>query len=180
MQSRMQSDRVNLDPVSIEAGLTTQTAHPWWIEGVKMFCGAIFFVLFTIMVFEIVNRYYDLVDIRWSEEVTRSLLIWFVFIGFGLASGLDQNIKADLTSSIQNGISRTALNILATGCTVLLLFGILVVGFQLTMIGLNTRMISLNVPTAIVTCAVPVGAALGILVLAGRFVRRFFGPLQQR
>ena len=180
MQSRMQSDKVILDPVAIEAGVTTKVAHPWWVESVKMFCGAIFFVLFTIMIFEIVNRYYDLIDIRWSEEVTRSLLIWVVFIGFGLASGLDQNIKADLTSSIQNGMPRTALNILSSGCTLLLMLGILVVGFQLTMIGLGTRMTSLDLPIAVVTCAVPLGAALGILLLVGRFVGRVFGPLEER
>jgi C4-dicarboxylate transporter DctQ subunit len=137
----------------------------------KGVCGALFFAVFAILVVEVTNRFYDLVDIRWSEEMARTLLVWFVFLGFGLACGADQNVKADLTGNLPEGVLRRLLDGLSIAITFGVLAALLVLGFQLCLIGSNSRMVSLNLSMAFVLASVPVGAGLGAALLIFRAVR---------
>jgi TRAP-type C4-dicarboxylate transport system permease small subunit len=127
--------------------------------------------VFLIMVIEVTNRFYDIVDIRWSEEMARTLLVWFVFLGFGLACGADQNVKADLTGNLQDGALRRLLDGVSIAITFAVLVALLVVGVQLCLIGSNSRMVSLNLSAAFVLAAVPVGAGIGAALLLIRGIR---------
>ena len=141
----------------------------------KAVCGALFFTLFIIMIMEVTNRFYNIFDIRWSEEMARTLLVWIVFLGFGLACGADQNIKADLTGSLEEGVLRRVLDGLAVVITFALLMALIVVGLQLTQIGSNSRMVSVDFSAGFVLASVPTGAAIGaalLLLRAFRVARR--------
>jgi TRAP-type C4-dicarboxylate transport system permease small subunit len=167
----MPNDPSAADPVLLQGRKAASLDPSLLARGVKRLCGALFFAVFVIMMLEVTNRFYDVVDIRWSEETSRTLLVWFVFIGFGLACGLEHNIKSDLTSSFQLGVFRRLLDGLSLAATVLILAVLLVFGVQLAMIGANTRMVSFDLSMAFVLAAVPVGAALGIVGLLLRFFR---------
>jgi TRAP-type C4-dicarboxylate transport system permease small subunit len=167
----MQSDAASAAPVLFQSDTAGEFGRSAVLRAVKWFCGALFFVLFVIMVLEVTNRFYDVLDIRWSEEISRTLLIWFVFIGFGLASAADQNIKVDLIGNLQLGPLRRLLTVLSAAATFAFLIALVVFGVQLSLVGGNTRMVSLDLSMAFVLAAVPVGAALGIALLLVRLVR---------
>jgi TRAP-type transport system small permease protein len=137
----------------------------------KAVCGALFFTLFIIMIMEVTNRFYNIFDIRWSEEMARTLLVWMVFLGFGLACGANQNVKADLTGSLEEGVLRRVLDGLAVAITLALLVALIVVGLQLTQIGSNSRMVSVDLSAGFVLASVPVGAAVGAALLLVRAIR---------
>jgi TRAP-type C4-dicarboxylate transport system permease small subunit len=145
-----------------------------------MACGFAFFVVFAIMVLEVFNRFFDVFDIRWSEEVARSLLTWIVFLGFGLSTALDQNIKADLTGSIEVRWLRNGLRFLSLTCSFLFLLGMLLVGVQLVQVSSNMRMVSVDFSRSLVVAAVPAGAALGLIITAIRLAIGRKRPIEQR
>jgi TRAP-type C4-dicarboxylate transport system permease small subunit len=106
----------------------------------------------------------------WSEEITRFIFIWMVFIGSSLATSLKDHIRVDMFPKFMSR-SKTGLNILqmvVSSLNSFLLVFLIVIGFKLVSYSIQVSP-ALFIPWKYVYLAIPVGA-IGMLFYEVNFI----------
>ncbi len=108
----------------------------------------------------------------WSEELTRFVLIWTVFLGIGLGVKNDGHFCMDVLPPLLGrrlGLVVRLFNDLCMGTILVLL---VLAGLRYSYFGLFEHSPNMEVPMILVFAAIPLGGILALLYLVERIQRR--------
>jgi C4-dicarboxylate transporter DctQ subunit len=127
-------------------------------------------------IFQVITRFVLEQPSTWSEALTRTCLIWMVFLGITIAFRHGALVAIDLAYRSVSGRWQTMLQGFITLGSVTLLGVILWFGIQMTWRVRFQTLAGLEVPIAWAYAALPVGAFFSLLaVIAHYFDRRTVG-----
>jgi len=106
----------------------------------------------------------------WAEEASRYLFIWLVFLGSGFAVRRSGHIMADILRPKSNHVLAKCWLIVLEAILATVSLGLLWYGGWFTSISSNTSMVSLGMSMAYRSAAVPVGAAIMLLMSLANIV----------
>jgi TRAP-type C4-dicarboxylate transport system permease small subunit len=100
----------------------------------------------------------------WSEEITRFVFIWMVFMGASLATSLKDHIRVDMFPKFMSRFKRgtNILQIVVSFLNSFLLIFLIVIGFKLVGYSIQVSP-ALFIPWRYVYLAIPVGAICMLL-----------------
>ncbi|CAN0605904.1 unnamed protein product, partial [Ectocarpus sp. 12 AP-2014] len=131
----------------------------------------------SLAIYQVVTRFVFGVPSTWSEVITRSCMIWSVFLGVAVAFRHGAMISVDV---IQNSLPRRlGLGLfLAANFASLLFFSILLwQGLLMTQRVVPQRLAALEVSIAWVYAALPVGSAFILIAIMAAIARALRGDL---
>jgi C4-dicarboxylate transporter DctQ subunit len=133
--------------------------------------------LIVLMFIQVVFRYFLGRSITWSEEVSRLLFIWTVFLGIDLAAKYNRHIRVTFqlklfTEPVQRGITIFAYFVwLAFSLTI----SIVAIEFVITMFKFPYFSQTLHVNLAYAYLIVPLGFSLVTLRVTRQFIEQILG-----
>jgi TRAP-type C4-dicarboxylate transport system permease small subunit len=113
---------------------------------------------------QVVTRLAGTAAFGWVEEAARYLFIWLVFLGSGFAVRRGGHIMADILRPKSNHVLAKCWLIVLEAILVAVSVGLLWYGGWFTSVSSNTSMVSLEMSMAYRSAAVPVGAAIMLLM----------------
>lgn len=121
--------------------------------------------LFTlVVVYVAIGRYAFGSTPYWSEELPRSLLVWSVFLGLPSVTWRAAHLNAGLLPLLTGeGAARRGLETLARLASAAFYLVLGVVGLQFAHAGMDSLTTALQIPSAVVYAALPLGALLAAL-----------------
>ncbi|WP_404454813.1 TRAP transporter small permease [Oceanobacillus kapialis] len=130
---------------------------------VKYIVSAMFIVLAVLVVLQVVTRFIIDYPLSWSEEISRYLMIYIVFLGSALAMRNKEHIAIDFLMEVVSAKKKKVLNtvilwISLIFAAILLYFG---AALTLTVVGQATPTLQFSMSWAY--AAIPLGALLLLL-----------------
>lgn len=133
------------------------------IERIISFIGCTILCLLTIIIFfQVICRYVLQMPLSWSEEVTRYMMVWLVYVGSVLAIRTHSHVRINLlTNFLKDKIKiRKSLNILEKMLSILYMLIIIYSGWLLIPDTISQGTPLLRFPMGIIYLIIPVSAIL--------------------
>lgn len=135
-------------------------------------------VITSVLVFvEAVLRYRFNYSISWSEEVSRMMIAWFIFIGSSIAVRENAHVNMDALSNLISGKRTTQLfvNILVDLICIIFCAIIVFAGINMikSAIALGSMATSIKIPLFVPYASVPVGVFLMMI----RYIMSFINNI---
>jgi TRAP-type C4-dicarboxylate transport system permease small subunit len=127
-------------------------------------CLAIVFISFIAVIF----RYVFNNSLTWSEELTRYMFIWIVFLGAAVSVRQRANIAIDLFTGRVGPRGERLLTIIERAATIAFALLVVVPGWTFVRIGMSNLSPALEIPMGVVYAAPVVGCALMIVYVLRR------------
>ena len=127
-------------------------------------------LVFLLLLTQVGARLAGTAAFGWVEEAARYLFIWLVFLGSGFAVRHGGHIMADILRPKSNHVLAKIWLIVLEAILVAVSLGLLWSGGWFTSISSNTSMVSLGMSMAYRSAAVPIGAALMLLMSLANIV----------
>jgi TRAP-type C4-dicarboxylate transport system permease small subunit len=123
------------------------------------------FLVFVALTFgQVVLRYVFGRPLTWSEEVSRYLFVWVVFVGAGVAARHRGHIALDfLVSRFPPRPRRAVAMVMGVLSLAMLLLVFVWYGWTLTLVSMRQESPATGVPVGYATLAIPVGGLLTAL-----------------
>jgi TRAP-type transport system small permease protein len=137
----------------------------WWFDRVVEGIVIAAFLIFVAITFgQVVLRYGFGRPLTWSEEVSRYLFVWVVFVGSGVAARHQGHIALDFLVSRFPSRPRFAVAmVMALLSLAMLLLVFVWYGWALTQVSLRQESPATGVPVGYATLAIPLGGLLTAL-----------------
>lgn len=133
---------------------------------VKYLVGALLAAMVAIVFWNVVSRYFLGASIAWSEEVSRFMLIWVVFLGALLAYIKDEHLGLDILIKVVPKKIAHIMQVIADIGVLYAIYIILMGGFNLTMKSWDWLSPAAAIPYAYVYLIIPLaGAAMLIMTI---------------
>lgn len=129
----------------------------------------------SLALYQVVTRFVFGAPSTWSEVITRSAMIWSVFLGVAVAFRHGAMISVD---AIQNALpARLGLALMLAGNAASLLFFSILLwqGYLMTLRVTGQKLAALEVSIAWVYAALPVGSAFVLVAILGATIRAWLG-----
>lgn len=129
---------------------------------------AIFVIFLTVIVTQVVLRYFRIDVLYFSEELVRYLLVWSVLIGATVVTARNSHVRVDILENALPPGMRRWLDIASS--LVLIAFAVVLAwaGFELARRSGNMRAPMLGISMWIVYSVIPISAVLDALFLLAR------------
>ena len=135
---------------------------------------AVFGTTIVVVLAQVIWRYVFNNSLTWTEELSRYLFTWIIFLGAAVAIRDNSHIKVEFLVSRLPKRIRPALEVINTALIMLFLAFIAVAGFLWVKLNSGTRSPALELPVNwVFYAALPVAALLGL----GYAIARILGPL---
>ena len=108
----------------------------------------------------------------WTEELSRYVLIWMVFLGIGVGVKNDRHFVMDLLLPLLGRRWGTALRIFNDLCMGVILVMLVLAGLRFSRFGLYQYGLTVEISMVLVYIAIPIGGVLALLYLIERIQRR--------
>lgn len=108
----------------------------------------------------------------WTEELSRYVLVWMVFLGIGVGVKNDRHFAMDLLLSLLGPRWGMALRIFTDLCMGVILVMLVLAGLRFTRFGLFQYGLTVEISMVAVYSAIPIGGVLALLYLIERIQRR--------
>jgi len=108
----------------------------------------------------------------WSEELTRFVLIWMVFLGIGVGVKNDGHFCMDILPPLLGRRWGLAVRLLNDVCMGTILVLLVLAGLRFSYFGMFQDSPNMEVPMVLVFASIPLGGILALLYLAERIGRR--------
>lgn len=133
---------------------------------IKYLVGVLLAAMVAIVFWNVVSRYFLGASIAWSEEISRFMLIWVVFLGAILAYIKDEHLGLDiLIKAVPKKVAHV-MQVIADIGVLYAVYIILVGGYSLTMQSWDWLSPAAAVPYAYVYLVIPLaGAAVLIMTI---------------
>ena len=132
-----------------------------WVEKLVL---AVIVLLMSVLVmvtsYQVFSRYVLNHPLRWSEELSRYLLVWIVFLGAWAALKEGRHLGMDILSRHIPPRWRTRLGVVVDAVVLAFLIAVLAIAPEILEITSRQRSAVLRVPMSLIYLAFPVGAAL--------------------
>lgn len=118
-----------------------------------------------IVFIQVILRYQFNYSISWSEEVSRMMIAWFIFIGSSIAVRENAHVNMDVLSSILPGRVKIFVNIIAEIINILFCIMIIFAGINMikNAIAIGSMATSIKIPLYIPYASVPIGVSLMLI-----------------
>jgi TRAP-type C4-dicarboxylate transport system permease small subunit len=127
--------------------------------------GAILGALLTVIVLQVVSRYVFNNSLPWTEEVSKSMMVWSAFMVAPWALRAGANVGIDLFLEAMPKRARFFVELVVNALVLFILFVLFRESLDFVARGFKSRMATLPVTTGYVYMIVPV--SLGAMMLAG-------------
>jgi TRAP-type C4-dicarboxylate transport system permease small subunit len=150
--------------------MTTRRSRAWAlldgaVDGVcTISCIAIVLISFVAVVF----RYVFNNSLTWSEELTRYMFIWIVFLGAAVSVRQRANIAIDLFGGRVGPVGQRLLDVIERVATIAFALLVVIPGFAFVRIGMSNLSPALEIPMGVVYAAPVVGCGLMIVYVLRR------------
>lgn len=137
-----------------------------------LLCGSLVFttlVIFAQVIMRMIGH-----SLTWSEELTRYIFVWQIWLGTSIAQRENQHIKVELLYTfVKSEKARAVVNIIATVILILFSAFLMINGAQLVqqMFVRGNVSSAMRLPMYIVYLVLPLSSALLCLRLLGRVVK---------
>jgi TRAP-type C4-dicarboxylate transport system permease small subunit len=133
---------------------------------IKYLVGALLAAMVAIVFWNVVSRYFLGASIAWSEEISRFMLIWVVFLGALLAYIKDEHLSLDI---LIKAVPKRIAHLMQVIADVGVLYAIYIIvfgGFDLTMKSWDWLSPAAAIPYAYVYLIIPIaGSAMLIMTI---------------
>ena len=129
-------------------------------DAVNAITGILLVIMVFIVFIQVIMRYILGHSLSWSEELTRYMFVWLIYLGVNLGIKGDMQIKIDVLDLALKGKRRKILNIVAAA----------VGSYYLIQVGFRAISPSLHLPMWIVYVVFPIGFALDFIEVIRRIV----------
>lgn len=146
-----------------------------WDVTVAVLTGLLAIVVFL----QVVTRFILKVPMPWTEEVTRILFVYIVFLGAGLGMRSRGHVNVDFLVSKASGRLRLIWDSLVDIIVGVLLVAWVVLGLQFVFRSVDQVTPYLRLPISIMYFSIPLSAAIMLYYLIQDFVRRLRSPGQE-
>ena len=147
------------------------SSMPKLLDAVERYLlAAMMAVVFLLLLAQVGARFAGTAAFGWTEEAARYLFIWLVFLGSGFAVRRGGHIMADILRPKSKHMLARYWLIVLEAMLVAVSLGLVWYGVHLTSISANTSMVSLGISMAYRSAAVPVGAAIMLLMSLANIV----------
>jgi len=134
------------------------------IEKILRFLVGFFVTILVIVVFSnVISRYFLHSALAWSEELSRFLLIWVVFIGAVLAYVKDEHLSLDILVKVLPPKVGRVIMIIANLLVIYALYLVTVGGYNIAMSYMDWNSPALEIPYGYVFVIVPICGAVMIV-----------------
>jgi TRAP-type C4-dicarboxylate transport system permease small subunit len=128
--------------------------------------------VFMVILLQIFSRYLPLPIPIWTEELSRWLWVWLVFVGVAEVERSDAHLKMDLVAGALPPRLRTILYLTIDVVSLLVFAELLRIGYNGALRTVNAASVTLPVPMAVFYAACPVGAVFIVIRVVQRSVAR--------
>lgn len=125
--------------------------------------GAILAVMLLVIMAQVISRYVFNNSLAWTEELSKSLMVWTTFLVAPWALRAGANVGIDLFAAALPARLRYAVEIFISVLILWILFILLTQSVGFVERGLSSRMSTLPVPTGFVYAIIPISLAAMIL-----------------
>lgn len=136
----------------------------------RFLLAALMALVSLLLLTQVGERLVGIAVLGWAEEASRYLFIWLVFLGSGFAVRRSGHIMADILRPKSDHVLAKCWLIVLESIIVTVSLGMLWYGGWLTSISSNTSMVSIEMSMAYRSAAVPVGAAIMLLMSLANIV----------
>lgn len=131
--------------------------------GIRYIVSSLFVIMVSLVFLQVVTRFVINYPISWTEEISRYLMIYIVFLGSALLVRKTAHIAVDFLLEIVNPKTKKALNLVNLIIS-MVFFGILLYfGTELTIVVIGQATPNLQFSMAWAYAAVPLGALLMLM-----------------
>ncbi len=128
--------------------------------------------VFLVILLQIISRYLPLPVPIWTEELSRWLWVWLVFVGIAEVERSDAHLKMDLVGGALPPRLRTAIGLVIDVVSLIVFAELLRIGYNGAVRAASAASVTLPVPMVFFYAAYPVGAVFIILRVVQRMIRR--------
>ena len=136
-------------------------------------CGLLLGAIIFIICLQIVTRYVLVYSLPWSEELSRYLFVWMIFLSLSITIHDDMPIRIDFLDQYLGPNAKKAADVVRFTLSILALMVLLVSSLGLIQVGMSAKSPALKLPQYVVYLVIPIGCVLSILEtgckLAGLF-----------
>ncbi|NMC31176.1 MAG: TRAP transporter small permease [Veillonellaceae bacterium] len=119
--------------------------------------------LMVVIVFaNVVTRYYLHFSLAWSEEVTRFMLVWLVFLGSFLAYINDEHLGLDILVKKLPPLVRKIVLVFTNALVIFALYAVLEGGYLMMIANFDWLSPAAEIPQGYVYIVIPISCALMI------------------
>ncbi len=108
----------------------------------------------------------------WTEELSRYVLVWMVFLGIGVGVKNDRHFAMDLFLPLLGRRWGTAVRVFNDLCMGAILVMLVLAGLRFSRFGLYQYGLTVEISMVLVYIAIPIGGVLALLYLIERIQRR--------
>jgi TRAP-type C4-dicarboxylate transport system permease small subunit len=126
--------------------------------------GAILGVMLLVIMAQVVSRYVFNNSLSWTEELSKSLMVWTTFLVAPWALRSGANVAIDLFQEAMPRRARFLVELTITGLILWILVVLLAESMGFVERGMRSRMATLPIATGLVYAVIP--ASLGAMILA--------------
>lgn len=144
-------------------------------------CAALLFMLVLVIGAEVIARYIFKSSFSWSNELSRFIFIWLVFVGSSYAVVNDSHIVIEALHNLFPAKVRSYLEL--AGDLVWVAFSIFIgyVGFAYCgtlMSGLGNNSAAMDIPIAYIYVSIPIGYLLMAFRILQHLIKKYFKKKQ--
>jgi len=133
--------------------------------------GAMLVALCLMTFIQVIMRFVFRHALSWSEELTRYLFVWIVFLGVNLGIRDNIEIRLDIIDAIVKGKAMKVIRILRYILTVVVICGALFASFYLVKVGRLAKSPTMQIPMYLVYIVFPVGFTLDVVEVIRKIVQ---------
>ncbi len=137
--------------------------------------GLLLFVTIIIIFVQVVTRYVFFYSLPWSEELTRYLFIWFVFLSLSVTVRDNLSIRIDLLDQLLKGNAKKIVHLIVDILSFLIVLVFVYSSYKLFQMGLRSRTPAMRIPFYAIYAIMPVGYLLTAVELLIRIITRITG-----
>lgn len=134
----------------------------------------LFLLIMVVSIFlQIVSRVLISSSFTWTEELSRFLMIWVIFLGAGFSFQSGAHVGVEFFVERLPKKFQKATSVLILIISIIFLLVMLIKGIELCERTMNQTSTALNIPMGIVYLVFPISAVLMIVNIIDVFVKRF-------
>ncbi|SBV96950.1 membrane hypothetical protein [uncultured delta proteobacterium] len=139
--------------------------------GLNVFTALLLGSVCAIIFVQVIMRYVMGNSIAWSEELTRYMFVWIIFLGIHLGIRDGNQIKIDVLESMLKGKSAKALRLVQHLVSLAAVVACLVASIYLIRVGFRASSPTLRIPMWYAYLAFPVGFTVNIIEILRQMAR---------
>jgi TRAP-type transport system small permease protein len=154
-----------------------QSGNKFLGKGLKIILCGLMVGMVVINFANVVSRYYLNASLAWSEEISRFLLIWTVFLGAILAYSKDEHLSLDMVVSFLSLERQRVFAIIVDLLVMLAMLFIIKGGYSLTVDNFDWTSPAAEIPYGWVYIVVPVSGLVMFLQAVLKLFRHVKGEI---